>query len=117
MPGAANLASLAALKAGCGKVFICTNNCEKLPDEVIRVSPNKKKILDVLKNIDVIIAGPGLGNKGCDILKLFWNKNVPLILDADGISWLAKNFKKKKKSSLNRNASLRRSKETSETRF
>ncbi len=100
MPGAANLASLAALKAGCGKVFICTNNCEKLPDEVIRVSPNKKKILDVLKNIDVIIAGPGLGNKGCDILKLFWNKNVPLILDADGISWLAKNFKKKRKAPL-----------------
>ena len=26
MPGAANLSALAALKTGCGKVFICTNN-------------------------------------------------------------------------------------------
>ena len=54
MPGAANLASQAALRSGCGKVFICTNNYDNLPDEVIRVEPNLKKILDVLKILMVI---------------------------------------------------------------
>ncbi len=100
MPGAANLCALAALKTGCGKVFICSNNFSRLPNEVIRVSPKIESISKIISKINVIIAGPGLGHKANNILKFLWKKNIPLILDADGINWLANNFIRKRKSLL-----------------
>ena len=100
MPGAANLSALAALKTGCGKVYICTNNHYRLPNEAIRIMPEISDVLKIIEKINVIIAGPGLGNKGSEILKLLWKKNIPLILDADGINCLAKSFHKKRKSLL-----------------
>tara|TARA_E500000331_G_scaffold327062_1_gene345680 strand:- start:797 stop:2128 length:1332 start_codon:yes stop_codon:yes gene_type:complete len=100
MPGAANLSALAALRTGCGKVFICTNNYEKLPNEVIRVAPDLDNIKKVINKINVIIAGPGLGNNASHILKFFWKSNLPLVLDADGLIWLSKSFSKKRKGLL-----------------
>ena len=47
----------------------------------------------------LIIAGPGLGNNGDEILKFLWKK-IPLVLDADGINWLAKNRLKRRKTLL-----------------
>ena len=100
MPGAANLAALAALKVGCGKVFVCSNNFENLPDEVIRVEPNVQSILKILENINVIIAGPGLGQEADKILDFIWKTKVPLVLDAGGFDWLSNNFKQKRKAML-----------------
>ena len=99
MPGAANLASLAALRTGCGKVFVCSNN-NKLSDEIIRVPNNIVELKKIINHIDVIVAGPGLGCGGDDVLEFLWKSSLPLVLDADGINWLAKNFKKKRKSLL-----------------
>ena len=100
MPGAANLSALSALKTGCGKVFLCTNNLNNLPNEVIQVFPALNSVKKVIEKINVVIAGPGLGNKGSEILSFLWKENIPLILDADGINWLASNFLKKRKSLL-----------------
>ena len=100
MPGAANLASLAALRTGCGKVFVCTNTKNKLSNEIIRVSNKIAELKKIINNINVIVAGPGLGCGGNDILEFLWKSNLPLVLDADGINWLAKNFKKKRKALL-----------------
>jgi NAD(P)H-hydrate epimerase len=100
MPGAANLSALSALKTGCGKVFLCTNNLNNLPNEVIQVFPELNSVKKVIEKINVVIAGPGLGNKGSEILSFLWKENIPLILDADGINWLASNFLKKRKSLL-----------------
>ena len=97
MPGAANLSALAALKTGCGKVFICTNNLNKLPNEAIRILPHRSNILKIINKINVIVAGPGLGNGGSELLEFLWKTDIPLVLDADGINWLAKNFNKKRK--------------------
>ncbi len=100
MPGAANLSALAALKTGCGKVFVCNNNFNKLPNEVIRVSGNLESILKIINKINVIVAGPGLGKNGKEILSFLWNKNIPLVLDADGINWLANHYLRKRKALL-----------------
>ena len=100
MPGAANLASQAALRSGCGKVFICTNNYDNLPDEIIRVEPNLNSIQKIIGKINVIIAGPGLGNRANDILKYFWKTKLPIIFDADALNWLSRNFKTKRKALL-----------------
>ena len=100
MPGAANLSALAALKTGCGKVFICTNNFNKLPNEVIRIPAKLESISKIIDKMDVAIAGPGLGNNGDEILKCLWKKKIPLVLDADGINWLATNSLKKERTLL-----------------
>ena len=71
MPGAANLASLAALRTGCGKVFVCSNNLNNLPDEVIRVEPNVIVYLKKLENIMLLLLGPGLGIEADEILNFF----------------------------------------------
>ncbi len=100
MPGAANLSALAALKTGCGKVYLCTNNFNRLPNEVIRVPAKLESILKIINKINVVIAGPGLGNNGDEILKFLWKKNLPIVLDADGLNWLASTTLKKRKAML-----------------
>ena len=100
MPGAANLSALAALKTGCGKVFICTNNFNRLPNEVIRIPAKLESISKIIDKMDVAIAGPGLGNNGDEILKCLWKKKIPLVLDADGINWLTTNSLKRRRTLL-----------------
>ena len=78
MPGAANLSALSALKTGCGKVFLCTNNLNNLPNEVIQVFPALNSVKKVIEKINVVIAGPGLGNKGSEIL-VFYGKKIYLL--------------------------------------
>ena len=51
MPGAANLSALSALKTGCGKVFLCTNNLNNLPNEVIQVFPELNSVKKLLKKL------------------------------------------------------------------
>ena len=78
--------------------FVYTNN--KLSDEIIRVPNNIVELKKIINHIDVIVAGPGLGCGGDDVLEFLWKSSLPLVLDADGINWLAKTSKKKRKSLL-----------------
>lgn len=97
MLGAANLCGLAALRSGVGKVYLCSNNQAKRSDEIISVPTSLNKLKDIVNNIHAAVIGPGLGQNASDIIKFLWQSNKPLVLDADGLGWLSKNFIKKRK--------------------
>ena len=89
MEGAGQLAGLAALRAGAGKVFWAT--CEspfERPVELILTSPDA--LIKQISDWRVCIAGPGLGDEYDAQLETLWQADVPLVLDADGLRWLAR---------------------------
>ena len=91
MEGAGILASLAALKSGAGKVFWCTDNQNvERPSEIILVEPATKKIMDVVKSCQVCVLGPGMNLDFETLAELIWYSNIPLVLDAGGLRWLAR---------------------------
>ena len=96
MQGAANLCGLASLRTGVGKVFICTDNNKKKIDEIITVPQSIKEIEKILPKLNAIVIGPGLGKNASDILSFIWDTNKPLVIDADALRWVSKNFKKKR---------------------
>ena len=90
MEGAGILASLAALKSGAGKVFWCTDNQNvERPSEIIVVEPATKKIMDLIKSCQVCVLGPGMNLDFESLAELIWYSNIPLVLDAGGLRWLA----------------------------
>ena len=97
MEGAGFLCSLAALKVGAGKVFLCGPEREQIPFEVIRIEKNISSLRQIFPKISCIIAGPGLGEGGCSFLKEIWSLDIPLLFDADALNWLAKNKLPKRK--------------------
>ena len=60
--------------------FLCANNSIRLPNEIIKVSPKISEILKILNRINVIVAGPGLGNGDNEILTFLWKTRIPLVL-------------------------------------
>lgn len=40
--------------------------------------------------MDAIVAGPGLGAEADAFLNVVWELDIPLVLDADGLHWLAR---------------------------
>ena len=44
-----------------------------------------------LKQVNVVVAGPGLNEKADEHLHLIWKSKLPLVLDAYGLRWLAQN--------------------------
>ena len=97
MEGAANLCGLAALRTGVGKVYICNNSNKKI-NEIIFIENNLIELKKILPKINAIVIGPGLGKNAYDILIYLWKTNKPIVLDADGLNWLSKNFKNKRSS-------------------
>ena len=89
MPGAGVLAAKAALKSGAGKTYLCGTAETGWSDEIIAVPQDLQIFEQLLDNINCVVAGPGLGNDADEFLDLIWNSRVPLILDADGLRWLA----------------------------
>lgn len=100
MAGAANLTATAAFKTGAGKIFIHNNNPERKINEIIHLDLRKENLKDLLKKMQVIIAGPGLGKNAYPLLNYIWDTSLPLILDADALKWLAYNFRGKRKGLL-----------------
>ena len=100
MIGAANLTAAAALKTGAGKVFLCTNNPKNKINEVINIDPKQKNFKAIIKKISVAIVGPGLGNNAHGLIEYIWHSSLPLVLDADALKWLSRNFRKKRKHDL-----------------
>ena len=97
MPGAAMLSSLAALKIGCGYVFLCS--CERAIDAVAAQTQNvvfcPYSELELQCSLaDVFLAGCGLSvsDEAIRFLRLALSniKNIPVVLDADALNILAK---------------------------
>lgn len=97
MQGAANLCGLASLRTGVGKVFLCNNKNIKKVDEIITIPKRLEDIKKILPKLNTIIVGPGLGKNASDILRFIWNTNKSMVIDADALDWVSKNFKKKRK--------------------
>ena len=105
-PGAAQLCTLGALKTGCGKVSLMLP--KNLNEEIFNKPPEAILLpLDCEDSItfeafseydvdsfDSIVIGPGLGNSDevKKILDFLSDKNIPVIIDADGINSLCGNI-------------------------
>jgi ADP-dependent NAD(P)H-hydrate dehydratase / NAD(P)H-hydrate epimerase len=99
--GAALMSSKAAMRTGCGKLTLCSDQASLqalavyLP-EAMSVEGGKKEveILPALNSFDAIAVGPGLG-KGEGVQKvlkrLLQDWAGPLLVDADAINILAEN--------------------------
>ena len=96
MPGAAYMSSVAALKIGCGYVFLCAS--EKVISAVAAKTSNVvfipyKDLKKQIKNSDVILIGCGLTNKNF-AKKIFCTSitdscGQSVVIDADGINILS----------------------------
>jgi len=95
--GAVRLAAEAALRVGAGLVSVATRpryadvlNLNR-PEIMAHAIADKKDLLPLLAKATVLIMGPGLGRS--DWSRELWQAIVeikkPLILDADGLNWLA----------------------------
>ena len=99
MEGAGFLAGIAALRAGAGKVFICGPKTERQPFELINVPRDINTFKSILLTMDAVVVGPGLGQYADEFIETAWVENIPLIMDADGLRWLARaNLRIQKKS-------------------
>jgi hydroxyethylthiazole kinase-like uncharacterized protein yjeF len=98
MGGAIRLAAEAALRAGAGLVHAATH-----PDNVSTVMGGRPEIMcrgiesaaqiaDWLDGADALVLGPGLGRQrwGERLFDALVGAAVPLVLDADGLYWLAR---------------------------
>jgi ADP-dependent NAD(P)H-hydrate dehydratase / NAD(P)H-hydrate epimerase len=107
-PGAAALAANAAITAGAGLVFLFTSQIHPslMPEIIPRILPVTEKgnisykafeqILDEAQKADSIVIGPGLGDEPetFELVKNLINnisKDIPLIIDADGLKAIDKN--------------------------
>ena len=60
------------------------------PSEIIVVEPTTIKIMDLVKLCEVCVLGPGMNLDFETIAELIWYSNIPLVLDAGGLRWLAR---------------------------
>ncbi len=93
MPGAACLASRAALHAGAGLVTLASNSQISPPDEIMRTVIVEQgtlvlsKLDEMMQKADVILVGPGLGrsDRTLKIVQRLMHYPKSLILDADAL--------------------------------
>ncbi len=99
MEGAGIMAGISSLRAGAGKLFWATDTDSlNRPPELIQVNPTISEIKKCLdKNVKIAVIGPGLGTQYDQEIEFLWNSNLKLILDADGLRWLARRKPKKRK--------------------
>ena len=90
MEGAGAMAGLAALKTGAGKVYVRGPDFAQRPLELIGVEKSLDPFCQTARNMDAIVAGPGLGAEADTFLNVVWALDIPLVLDADGLHWLAR---------------------------
>ena len=97
MAGAARLAAEAALRSGAGLVHavVAPENSALVvagrPEIICRGVAEPDAIADWLAAADVIVAGPGLGRSewADSMLEAALSADKPLVLDADGLNYLA----------------------------
>ena len=100
MPGAAYLSSVSALKIGCGYCFLCST--EKVIASVAAKTSNVvflpiDRLREFISSVDVVEIGCGLSqdNRAVEMFKITIesiDSSTPILIDADGLNILAKNF-------------------------
>ncbi|HEX7030630.1 MAG TPA: NAD(P)H-hydrate dehydratase [Gammaproteobacteria bacterium] len=101
MPGAARMAGEAALRAGAGKASVLAwpGNVAAIaggrPELMCRGVDSGEDCESTLRRASVLAAGPGLGQDAWS--ENLWNHlrhrdnaNLPRVIDADGLNWLAR---------------------------
>ncbi|HAT6346445.1 TPA: NAD(P)H-hydrate dehydratase [Aeromonas hydrophila] len=90
MQGAIVLAARACLRAGAGLVRVCQHP-DHLPASLYQAELMGSQDGDEESWASVRVVGPGLGQDqwGRRHFESFVNEQVPLVLDADGLNWLA----------------------------
>lgn len=96
-PGAPILAALGALHIGAGLVTVASHRDHILglnayhPEIMATAIDNPKSLVNLLAKASVIVLGPGLGRSTWseEVYNIAINTTIPLILDADGLFFLA----------------------------
>ena len=100
MSGAVRLCGESALRSGAGKVTLATSPDHAAlvnltcPELMVRGVSRGKQLATLLKQIDVIVIGTGLGQTSWseNLFKTCMKTEVPIVLDADGLNILARLF-------------------------
>jgi hydroxyethylthiazole kinase-like uncharacterized protein yjeF len=98
MSGAVRLCGEAALRSGAGKVTLATNPEHAVwvnltcPELMVRGVRSGKQLQTLLRQIDVIVIGTGMGQTSWseDLFKTCMKTDVPIVMDADGLNILAR---------------------------
>ncbi len=110
MSGAVRLCGEAALRSGAGKVTLATSPDHAAlvnltcPELMVRGVRNGKQLQTLLRQVNVIVIGTGLGQTSWseDLFRTCIKTDVPIVLDADGLNILARLFPEKTKRKLPR---------------
>lgn len=99
MAGAILMAARAALRAGAGRVSVATRGAHAAaltaaqPELMCHALEEPRRLRGLLERATVVAVGPGLGRG--DWAREVWSQALtapqPLIVDADGLNWLADN--------------------------
>jgi NAD(P)H-hydrate epimerase len=99
MPGAPRIAAAAALRSGAGRVTVITRHEHAITMNIGMpeiMCTGVGSIADMPENIEsatVWVIGPGLGHDQwtTNMMNYVLKQKAPLVIDADGLRWLAKN--------------------------
>ena len=98
MVGAPAFAALAALRTGCGLVYIASSEAvlpfvlSVAPEAVgIPIGRSMQRYLAAIKACDALVIGPGLGQSSLatKLLQAALKAGAPLLIDADGLNLIA----------------------------
>lgn len=97
MGGAVAMAAEAALRCGVGMVTVITRDehrsaiLARRPEVMVLDANDAELVEEVLGKASVLIVGPGLGRRdwGRTFFRLALEQNRPMLIDADGLYWLA----------------------------
>ncbi len=97
--GAARMAGEAALRCGAGLVSLATHPAHAAllnlnrPELMCHAVETPAQLEPLLPRADVLAVGPGLGRSawGAALLQAALDAGKPLVVDADGLNWLAEN--------------------------
>jgi len=98
MSGAARMAAEAALRAGAGKVTVATHpdhaaavNAGR-PELMVHGVTDDRSLLRLMKGVDAMIVGPGLGRDGwaLQLGRAAFKFEGPMVVDADGLRLLGR---------------------------
>ncbi len=101
MAGAAVIAGRSAIRAGAGLVYIASDESNReviqraVPEAIFLDRADETELLDIARKVDALAAGPALGtdDSAYALLRaLLSSSNVPVILDADAITLIAKDL-------------------------
>ncbi len=100
MGGAALMCAQAAMRAGAGLVSVATRDeniaplLVRCPEVMARGIKSRQDLGSMLERATAVVVGPGLGQDGWaqELLGAAIESNLPMLIDADGLTLLANGF-------------------------